>query len=167
MNYFLGMDVHIGEDCLLLGQNKYISEQLLKVRLLKASPLPTPMSSNFLSKIVAAQQSSPRADVSLYMSTIVALQHVCIIRPDIHFAMNKLSQFMQQPFICHWKVVLRVLRYFKGTIDHGLLFRVVVAPSSKVTLLSFADVDRGSDLAYRRYVYGQYLLLNNNPIVWS
>lgn len=126
----------------------------------KASPLPTPTSSTFLSKIIASQQSSPHVDVILYMSTIGALQHVCITRPDLHFAINKLSQFMQQPSICHWKTVLCILRYLKGTIDHDLLFRDVTAPSYEVTLGSFADADWGSDLADRKSVYGHYLLLN-------
>lgn len=49
------------------------------------------MSGNFLSKIVAAQQSLPPADVSLYRSTIGAFQDACIARRDIHFVVNKFS----------------------------------------------------------------------------
>lgn len=78
LNYFLGMDDQVGEDCLLLGQKNHINELLLKVGLSKPSSLPTLMSSNFLGKIVLAQHSSPPADVSLYGSTIGSLQHVCI-----------------------------------------------------------------------------------------
>lgn len=84
-----------------LGSEEIYKNLLLKVGLSKAYPLPTPMLGNFLSKIVNSQQSSPPADVSIYRSTIRALQHVCITKPDIHFVVNKLSQYMQQPSIWH------------------------------------------------------------------
>lgn len=106
-------------------------------------------------------------DVNLYKSTISALQYVCITRLHIHFTVHKLNQLMQHPYLRHRKVVLWIMRYLKGTIDYGLWFRLNHVPSSTVTLVSFVDVDWGSDLVDRKYVSGHYLLLNSNPIVWS
>lgn len=74
---------------------------------------------------------------------------------------------MQHPSLCYWKVVLQVLRYLKGTIDHGFLFRSSPVFSYEVTLVSFVDVDWGSDLVDCKSVFGHHLLINNNCIVWS
>ena len=40
-------------------------------------------------------------------------------RPDIAFAVRRLSSFTQNPGPFHWNVVRRVLRYLKGTKDYG------------------------------------------------
>lgn len=144
------MDVQVGDEWLLLGQKKCINELFLKVGLTISSPLPTHMSSNYLSKVNDSQSSSSYVDSTLYRITINALQHVFITWPDINFPVNKLSQFMQHPLLCHWKVVLWVLRYLKGTINHSLLFRFTLVSSSEVTLISFVDDDRGSDALDRK-----------------
>lgn len=41
-------------------------------------------------------------------------------RPDIAFSGNKVCQFMSRLLEYHWKAV-KILRYLKGTITHGLL----------------------------------------------
>lgn len=73
--------MHIGEDCLLLGQKKYITDLLLKVHLSDASSLPTPMSGNFLTKVATYQDVSHLPDANLYRSNVGVLQHVCVTRP--------------------------------------------------------------------------------------
>lgn len=57
------MDVQICDDCVLLGQKKYINELLVKVGLANTFPFPTPMSGNFLSKVNASQSSSSSVDL--------------------------------------------------------------------------------------------------------
>lgn len=45
------------------------------------------------------------------------------MRPDISFAVSKVSRFMHAPRDTHWSAVKRILRYLKSTIDHGLLIK--------------------------------------------
>jgi hypothetical protein len=42
------------------------------------------------------------------------------IRPDILFAMSKLSRFVSDPGHTHWHALERVLRYLKGTMSYGI-----------------------------------------------
>ena len=56
-------------------------------------------------------------------------------RPDIHFAVNTLSQFMMEPRRVHWIAAKHVLRYLTGTVDYGLDYRT----SDGVDLISFTD----------------------------
>ncbi|CAJ2661742.1 unnamed protein product [Trifolium pratense] len=60
-------------------------------------------------------------DPSLYRSIVGALQYASLTRPDISFSVNKVCQFMAHPLETHWKAVKRILRYLKGTANHGLL----------------------------------------------
>ena len=41
-------------------------------------------------------------------------------RPDISFAMSKLSRFVSNPRDEHWKAFERVIRYLKGTMSYGI-----------------------------------------------
>ncbi|KAL6345917.1 hypothetical protein AAG906_025197 [Vitis piasezkii] len=41
-------------------------------------------------------------------------------RSDISYNMDKLSQYMKNPTMVDWQVVKRVLRYLKGSVDHGI-----------------------------------------------
>jgi hypothetical protein len=41
-------------------------------------------------------------------------------RPDISFAVSKLSQFVSNPGDDHWNALGRVMCYLKGTMDYGI-----------------------------------------------
>lgn len=68
-----------------------------------------------------------------------SLQYIAFTRPDISFAVNKLSQFMHAPSQTHWQALKRVLRYLKGTIHHGLFLNRATA----LDLNAFLDSDLG------------------------
>ena len=41
-------------------------------------------------------------------------------RPNISFAVSKLSWFVLNPRDDHWRALERVLRYLKGTVSYGI-----------------------------------------------
>ncbi|GKD70386.1 zinc finger, CCHC-type containing protein, partial [Tanacetum coccineum] len=43
-------------------------------------------------------------------------------RPDITFAMGKLSKYTSNPSTQHWQAIQRVLKYLKKTIDYSLTY---------------------------------------------
>jgi histone deacetylase 1/2 len=63
---------------------------------------------------------STPADSKMFRSMVGALQYITLTRPDLSFAINKLSQFMHQPTQVHLQQLKRVLRYLKFTINHSL-----------------------------------------------
>jgi hypothetical protein len=47
------------------------------------------------------------------------LQCITFTRPNLCFAVNRVSQFMHAPIDSHWVTVKRILRYLKGTTSYG------------------------------------------------
>ena len=54
-----------------------------------------------------------------YSQIIGSLMYLAsVTRPDISFAMSKLSRFVSNLRDDHWRVLERVLRYLKGTMSY-------------------------------------------------
>ncbi|GMI78367.1 cysteine-rich RLK (RECEPTOR-like protein kinase) 8 [Hibiscus trionum] len=119
LTYFLGMNVQVVDQGIVLSQKKHILEFLEKTKMSDATPTPTPM---ITSPQLSSRDDNPIEDGSLYRQVVGTLQHICTTRPDIHFSVNKVSQFMQAPLDKHWTTIKRIVRYLKGTLDHGLFF---------------------------------------------
>ncbi|KAJ0467191.1 putative RNA-directed DNA polymerase [Helianthus annuus] len=172
LHYFLGIEViHKGHD-LLLSQRKYIGDILQRAGLAECKPISTPMST---SSVLLPDDSSLLADPSRYRQTVGALQYVTLSRPDIAFAVNKVSQFMQAPTENHWAGVKRILRYLKGTLSLGLWirhtsgYRLQAFTDShwSTNLQAFSDSDWAGCPIDRRSTGGFAIYLGTNLISWS
>jgi hypothetical protein len=62
-------------------------------------------------------------DSTLYRKIMGLLMYLMNIRPDICFDVNTLSRHLEQPGHVYLVVAKHVLRYLKGTLDHGLWYR--------------------------------------------
>eukprot|EP00951_Prasinocladus_malaysianus_P018818 scaffold151184_cov12-Prasinocladus_malaysianus.AAC.1 len=60
-------------------------------------------------------------------------------RPDIAAAVSVLCRFMSRPTTNHWKAANGVLRYIKGTIDVGLIYRRQVEQDQANIITVYAD----------------------------
>ncbi|KAG8502885.1 hypothetical protein CXB51_000600 [Gossypium anomalum] len=137
LHYFLGIEViRSSSGSLHLCQQKYIRELLDRSNLNNAKSVHTPMiSSSALSK----DEGDRLADPTEYRSLAGALQYVA--RLDIAYAVNRVYQFMHAPTTVHFVALKQILRYLRGTIDHGLIFR----PSDRLSLVGYADANWGLD----------------------
>ena len=106
---------------------------------------------------------SAPTDATKYRQIVGSLQYLSLTRPDVSFAVNKLSQYMHRPTTLHWNAVKRVLRYLKGTQNHGLLIRRHSSPH----LHAFADADWAGDLDDRRSTTVYVVFYGSTPISWS
>ncbi|GER25170.1 polyprotein [Striga asiatica] len=106
---------------------------------------------------------SPVEHAHLYGRIVGALQYLTMTRPDINFAVNKVSQFMQTPVDTHWKAVKSILRYVAGT-KH---FTFRLSPCSNLNITGFADADWASDVDDRRSTSGFRTFMGQNLISWS
>jgi hypothetical protein len=69
---------------------------------------------------------------------------------------------MAAPRSTHFLVVLRILRYLKGTLFHGLYF----SSQSSLQLHAYTDADWAGDPTDRRSTTGYCFLLGTPIISW-
>ena len=82
----------------------------------------TPMETNLL-KLREAMASFEVADASLYKQISGSLMYLINTKPDICYVVNALSQFMVEPKQLHMSAAEHILRYLRGTIEYGLLYK--------------------------------------------
>ncbi|XP_074298159.1 secreted RxLR effector protein 161-like [Silene latifolia] len=83
-------------------------------------------------------------------------------RPDIAFAVGKLSRYTSNPSLEHWVVVKRVLRYLKQTMDYGLNY--VGFPS---VLEGYSDASWITNMEDHSSTSGWVFLLGGGAISWA
>lgn len=116
LSYFLGIKVIKTSQGLHLSQRKYILDLLHKMDMQEAKPAPTPMATD--PKLTLAGEK--HSNMTEYRTLVGNLQYLSFTRPDIAYAVNKLSQFMHSPTTDHWQAAKRVLRYLSQAHPHSV-----------------------------------------------
>jgi hypothetical protein len=90
--------------------------------MVKCKPVSTPLAANEKLSLSDGTMLS-NEDATTYHSVVGALQYLTLTRPDISFAVNKVSQYLHSPTTQHWSAVKQILRYLCGTLGYGLYLR--------------------------------------------
>ncbi|CAM8981584.1 unnamed protein product [Rhodiola kirilowii] len=115
----LGIRIEKVKGGLTLTQSHYIEKVLKKYKYLDCHPMSTPFESF---KHLFPNKGAPVSQLE-YSRVIGSLMYAMTsTRPDIAFAVGKLSRYTSNPSEDHWKGVHRVLRYLKGTMNLGLVY---------------------------------------------
>ncbi|CAL8156198.1 unnamed protein product [Prunus armeniaca] len=97
LSYFLGVEVVPNQQGILLSQRRCILDILARTHMTDANPVLTPIpTSPPLLKL-----GSALLDPTEYRTVVGSLQYLLITRPDLAFAVNKLSQYMHTPTTDH------------------------------------------------------------------
>jgi hypothetical protein len=77
------------------------------------------------------------SDPTVFRQLVGSLNYLTITWPDIFFAVQQVSQFMQTPRHLHLVAVRRIIRYLRGSSGHGLFFPI----GSFLRLITYSDAD--------------------------
>ncbi|XP_061355805.1 secreted RxLR effector protein 161-like [Gastrolobium bilobum] len=128
----------------------------------------------FLGIEVARSKKEPSVKLSLeegkllddptsYRRLIGRLLYLNITRPDLSYAVNKLSQFIAHPREPHIQATYRLLQYIKGTVGQGLFY----AANNSVKLKAFSDSDWASCVDTRRLITGFCGFVGESLVSWK
>ncbi|KAJ3552813.1 hypothetical protein NP233_g12787 [Leucocoprinus birnbaumii] len=159
---FLGMRItrNRRERKLFIDQVDYLNKVLKRFHIEK-KPVATPLPRGF--EFVPYTGTVNPQFRQKYQQLVGSLMYLMIgSRPDIAFAVVKLSQQSHAPSAAHYEAGLHVCRYLLGTRSYKLVFDGL----SKDFICAFSDSDWGQDKENRRSVTGNFCLIAQGPVSW-
>ncbi|XP_019150778.1 PREDICTED: uncharacterized protein LOC109147625 [Ipomoea nil] len=142
-----------------LCQRKYALEILKETGFLESKPAATPMVPGL--KLVHSE-GNPLPDAGSYRRLVGRLLYLTATRPDITFALQQLSQFVDTPTYILLTAAHRVLRYIKASPRQGIFY-----PShASLHLKGFSDSDWAACNETRKSVTGYCIFLGSSLISW-
>ena len=112
---------------------------------------------------LSTESNTASVDKEMYQSCVGSLLYLSTwSRPDITYAVNKVSQYCANPFTEHWTAVKRILRYLKGTINYGLVF----TKSESDQCIGYSDADWAGDINNRKSTSGYLFKIGSNTVSW-
>ena len=104
---------------------------------------------------LSEHEGSLLPDPTIYRRLVGRLMYLTLTRPDIVFAVHKLSQFMEQHREPHYKATQHILQYIKGAPSQGMFY-----PSKlELHIKAFSDSDWVGCPDTRRSTTGPVLYL--------
>jgi hypothetical protein len=167
VHYLLGLKItrNRSERQLFISQETYTKSVLEKFGMANCNKSDTPCDSNVqLSK----SQSPEKPDEKMqkeYRALIGSLMYLMTgTRPDIAYAVQSVSRYLSCPGEAHMKAAKRILRYVKGTSNHGFLYD---GKLGKENIEAYVDSDYAKDVDGRRSTSGYAMILAGGVVTYS
>ncbi|KAL0365780.1 UNVERIFIED_CONTAM: Retrovirus-related Pol polyprotein from transposon TNT 1-94 [Sesamum radiatum] len=155
----LGIKISKPSDGLALSQSHYIENILKKFKAYDSPPAKTPVDLNLH---LAKNKGESEGQIE-YSRIIGSLMYIMnCTRPDIAYAVNKLSRFTSNPSKNHWKGLIRVLRYLKYTSNYGLHYTRYPA-----VLEGYSDANWISDSKDTKSTSGYVFTIGGGAVSWK
>ena len=145
---------------IFLHQRDYTSEILKEFGMAECKPTSAPLPEGL---ILTSDMNSLSVDPTHYCRLIGKLLFLSVTRPDIIYAVSRLSSYMAQPQTTYLDATKHLLRYLQGTMEYGILYRSG-APTS---ITGFTDADWGSCTRTRRSMGAYVFMLAGGSITWQ
>ena len=131
--------------------------------MVNCNPAPSPMATQF----------TPRKDDNdlycrdKYLRLLGMINYIAInTRPDLLYAMSRLTSNARAPTMRHATELMRVIRYLKGTSNMGITYSTSVATWSP-TLVAHADASFDTHTDHRSQSGYTFSLGDNNGTIYS
>jgi Reverse transcriptase (RNA-dependent DNA polymerase) len=126
---------------------------------------------------------------TVYIRLLGKLQYLCNTRADIVLAVSRLGSFTQSACHNHWKALIRVLGYIKGTVDFGIIYgrdnmdtkgvepldyydvehnvEAYAGTSPMLDTMAFSDSDHAADPRDRKSIKGFVFMVHGGAVSFS
>nr|BAB03249.1 polyprotein [Oryza sativa] len=147
------------EGGITLVQSHYVDKVLSRFGYSDCKPAPTPYDPSVLLR----KNRRIARDQLRYSQIIGSLMYLAsATRPDISFAVSKLSRFVSNPGDDHWQALERVMRYLKGTMSYGIHYT-----GYPKVLEGYSDSNWISDADEIKATSGYVFTLGGGAVSWK
>nr|ABB47865.2 retrotransposon protein, putative, Ty1-copia subclass [Oryza sativa Japonica Group] len=147
------------EGGITLVQSYYVDKVLSRFGYSDCKPAPTPYDPSVLLR----KNRRIARDQLRYSQIIGSLMYLAsATRPDISFAVSKLSRFVSNPGDDHWQTLERVMRYLKGTMSYGIHYT-----GYPKVLEGYSDSNWISDADEIKATSGYVFTLGGGAVSWK
>ncbi|KAJ3538090.1 hypothetical protein NMY22_g5310 [Coprinellus aureogranulatus] len=167
---FLGIAVEYDDknNTVLLSQAALIDKIVSQFGQSNAHPCSTPMDPGLKlrrpDKLKFSREDFELLSKLPFRSLIGCLLYLALgTRPDIAYAVQQLSQFLDNFSYAHWNAAIRVVRYLKGTRD----LKLHLGGQRDAQIVGFTDSDWANCPDTRRSVGGYCFTLGTGLISWT
>lgn len=148
---------------LIIHQSSYTRKIIEKFGMANAKTLSVPADPHVM--LAPYQDGEERSSNVPYREAVGSLVFLAAVsRPDITYAVNSVSKFVNNHKIEHWQAVKRIFAYLSGTVDYGIKYE---SGGSELELIGFSDADYAGDVETRRSRTGYVFCLTNGAFTWS
>lgn len=135
---FLGLEVEKSDQGYFISQSRYARNLLERFGMGESKEIATPMEPYLK---LQKEEEDPLKDPRRFRQLLGSLIYLTITRPEIAYSVRVISQFMHNPTTHHLDAAKRVLRYIKGSLAYGLMYK----KESDFVLRGFTDADWAGD----------------------
>jgi hypothetical protein len=147
------------ENGITLLQSHYVEKALSRFGYIDGKTSPTPYDPS----VMLRKNKRIARDPLRYSQIIGSLMYLAsATRPDISFAVSKLSRFLSNPGDDHWRALERVMRYLLGTKSYGLHYS-----GDPAVLEGYSDSNWISDADEIKATSGYVFTLGGGAVSWK
>lgn len=159
---FLGMRIErdIEQRYMRISQRVFLEGLLRRFNMQECKPISTPIECRL--RLLRGEEC--HRTEKPYRELIGCLLYVTLTsRPDLCAAVNYFAQFQSCPTEEHWVHLKRVLRYIRGTLDLGLIFK---GNNEEPVMEAYCDADWANDPVDRRSLTGYVFRVYGCTVGW-
>ena len=151
-----------------INQSAYIEKFLHEYAMEKEGYKPTATPMNGYVHMRKTTIDDEQEDRNAYCKRIGSMMFAMVYtRPDVCFAMSKLSQYMSNPGAHHGIAIKQLLRYFRSTASYQLKIGPTKKSPENERIRIYCDSDFGADKDDRRSVLGYVAMFGGCAVSWA
>ncbi|MBW0471113.1 hypothetical protein O181_010828 [Austropuccinia psidii MF-1] len=164
-NQILGIKVTNFPDYVSLDQHHFTESLLELYGMCNCNPVSTPLVPNEHLPPASPDEVSEFEKLKVNAQIAVgSINNLSIAtRPDLCFAVSTLSQHLERPGILHWRSLLHILKYLRGTQEVSLNYR----RNFTVSVVAYTNADWGNCHVSHRSVTVFLATVGGSLVLWK
>lgn len=165
LDQFLGIGVNRKIDgSIFIHQTSYCERIISKFNMESANVVHIPTDPQHILDSTMLKTESIQAEGVPYREAVGSLLYLSqITRPNITFAVNLVSRYLEKPQKVHWNAVKRIFKYLKSSLNYGLLY----SNDININVFGYSDADYAGDAITRRSTSGVMFCVGKGLVAWS